>query len=83
MPQFPMASVSELATNLLASDAKTIGQHFALMPLRTILELRTYLLETGEHTLLVDSLLAGLNHAEARVRNNCALKTMSFVSPQN
>jgi HEAT repeat protein len=68
-----MARVSELATTLLASDAKTIGQHFALMPLRTILELRTYLLETEQHGLLVDGLLAGLNHTEARVRYNCAL----------
>jgi HEAT repeat protein len=68
-----MASISELATTLLASDAKTTGQHFALMPLRTILELRAYLLGTGQHALLVNSLLAGLNHTEPRVRYNCAL----------
>jgi HEAT repeat protein len=68
-----MASVSELATTLLAADPKTIGQHFALMPLRTILELRKHLLETGKHSLLVDGLLTGLNHSEPRVRYNCAL----------
>ncbi len=83
MPQFRMARVSELATNLLASDAKTIDAHFAIMPLRDILELRTYLLKTEKHALLVDALLTGLNHPEARVRYNCALKTMSFVSLQN
>jgi HEAT repeat protein len=68
-----MIRVSELAITLLGSDSKTIGEHFALMPLRTILELRTYLLETEKHALLVDGLLAGLNHIEARVRYNCAL----------
>ncbi len=68
-----MARVTELATTLLASDAKTIGEHFALMPLRTILELRGYLLETEQHTLLIDGLLAGLQHIEPRVRYNCAL----------
>ncbi len=68
-----MARVTELATTLLAADAKTIGEHFALMPLRTILELRAHLLETGQHALLVDTLLAGLQHPEPRVRYNCAL----------
>jgi HEAT repeat protein len=73
MPEFRMARVSELATTLLGADAKTIGEHFALMPLHTILELRKYLLETGQHALLVTGLLAGLNHPEPRVRYNCAL----------
>jgi HEAT repeat protein len=73
MPEFRMARVSELATTLLGSDPKTIGEHFALMPLRTILELRAHLLETGEHALLVTGLLTGLNHSEPRVRYNCAL----------
>jgi HEAT repeat protein len=73
MPEFRMARVSELATTLLGSDPKTIGEHFALMPLRTILELRAHLLETGEHELLVTGLLTGLNHSEPRVRYNCAL----------
>jgi HEAT repeat protein len=68
-----MARVSELAITLLGSDPKTIGQHFALMPLHTILELRGYLLGTGQHALLVDGLLAGLNHPKPRVRYNCAL----------
>jgi HEAT repeat protein len=68
-----MARVLELASTLLASDPKTIGEHFALMPLRTILELRKHLLETGQHVLLVDGLLVGLNHPEPRVRYNCAL----------
>ena len=73
MPEFRMARVSELATTLLASDPKTIGEHFALMPLRNILELRAHLLETGEHASLVENLLSGLNHPEPRVRYNCAL----------
>jgi HEAT repeat protein len=73
VPEFPMARVSELATTLLASDAKTIGEYFALMPLRDILGLRAHLLETEQHALLVDALLVGLNHSEARVRYNCAL----------
>jgi HEAT repeat protein len=68
-----MARVSELATTLLASNPKTIGEHFALMPLRTILELRAYLLGTGQYALLVDGLLAGLNHPKPRVRYNCTL----------
>ncbi len=68
-----MARVSELATTLLTADPKTIGEHFALMPLRKILELRGYLLKTGQHAVLVTGLLAGLNHPEPRVRYNCAL----------
>jgi HEAT repeat protein len=68
-----MARVFDLTTTLLSSDPKTIGQHFALMPLRDILELRKHLLKIGQHALLVDGLLAGLNHTEPRVRYNCAL----------
>jgi HEAT repeat protein len=68
-----MAGISELAKTLLGSDAKTIGEHFALMPLRTILELRKYLLATEQYSLLIDDLLTGLNHIEPRVRYNCAL----------
>jgi HEAT repeat protein len=68
-----MARASELATKLLASDTKTIGQHFALMPLHEILGLRQHLLEIGRHALLVEKLLEGLKHPEARVRYNCAL----------
>ena len=68
-----MKEISELATQLLSESAKTIGEQFALMPLRNILELRAYLLETGQHAQLVDKLLEGLNHTEARVRYNCAV----------
>ncbi len=74
-----MARVSELATTLLGADAKTIGEHFALMPLRTILELRKYLLATEQYSLLIDDLLAGLNHPEPRVRYNCALAMDHFA----
>ena len=68
-----MTRISELASQLLTENAKTIGQHFALMPLRIILELRSILLEIGQHALLVEKLLEGLKHSEARVRYNCAL----------
>ena len=68
-----MTRISELASQLLTENAKTIGQHFALMPLRIILELRSYLLEIGQHALLVEKLLEGLKHSEPRVRYNCAL----------
>lgn len=74
-----MARVSELATTLLGADAKTIGKHFALMPLRTILELRKYLLATEQYSLLIDDLLGGLNHPEPRVRYNCALAMDHFA----
>ncbi len=68
-----MTEILELAAKLLASDAKTIGQHFAVMPLRDILKLRQYLLKVDQHELLVEKLLEGLKHTEARVRYNCAL----------
>jgi HEAT repeat protein len=68
-----MAGIVELAKTLLGSDPKTIGAHFAVMPLRNILELRKYLLATEQYALLIDDLLAGLNHPEPRVRYNCAV----------
>jgi HEAT repeat protein len=53
-------------------DIEKLGQRFAVMPLRDILAVREVVVANGQHSVLVDGLLEGLKHSEARVRYNCA-----------
>jgi HEAT repeats len=66
--------VRDLADELLAlasSDIVALAARMAI-PLRDILEVRAYLLETKSLRLLVDGLLRGLEHSRPKVRADCA-----------
>lgn len=63
------AEIAELAGS---RETERLAGRFALMPLRDIVSVRASLLESGQYPLLVDALIAGLEHASPRVRYNCA-----------
>jgi hypothetical protein len=64
--------VSQLLTWAQNHESEQLGQRFAVMPLRDGLAVREAVVKSGQHSLLVDGLLEGLNHSEPRVRYNCA-----------
>jgi hypothetical protein len=66
--------VRDLANELLElalSDVVALAARMAI-PLRDILDVRAYLLETKRLHLLVDGLLLGLEHERPKVRADCA-----------
>lgn len=64
--------VSQLLTWAQNHESEKLGQRFAMMPARDILAVREAVVNSGQHSLLVDGLLEGLQHAHPRVRYNCA-----------
>jgi HEAT repeat protein len=67
----PAALTKELLEYAVA-DPQQLGRRFAQMPLHEILAVRTYALETNTISILIDGLLKGCTHLEARVRFDCA-----------
>jgi HEAT repeat protein len=68
--QFVRDLANELLT-LASSDVVALAVRMAI-PLRDILEVRAYLLETKRLHLLVNGLLLGLEHERPKVRADCA-----------
>ncbi|HEY7347545.1 MAG TPA: HEAT repeat domain-containing protein [Ktedonobacterales bacterium] len=68
-------SVRELARQLadlaMQRDAVGLARRFSRMPLRDILAAREVVVEQGNHSALVETLLEGLLHASPRVRYDC------------
>jgi HEAT repeats len=68
--------IQELTNQLLGwaqnHESEPLGFRFAMMPLRDILEVRDIVIKNGQHHLLVDGLLEGLEHVKPRVRYTCA-----------
>jgi hypothetical protein len=69
-------AVADLARQLadLAArrDSAGLARCFSRLPLRDILAVRGMVVEQGSYPLLVEGLLEGLNHANPKVRYDCA-----------
>ena len=63
---------AELAELARRRDVEGLAARFAGLPRRDVLAVRAVVAESGDHALLVDALIEGLRHANARVRFDCA-----------
>lgn len=66
------ALAESLTTWARGQQGRALGARFAALPLRDILAVRSRLAETNQLNEVVDGLLAGLEHDQARVRFDCA-----------
>jgi hypothetical protein len=72
--RFHAARDLALEITLLArqGDATGLSERFSCLPLRDILAVRAALTDNDTYTALMDTLLAGLNHADSRIRYDSA-----------